>query len=226
VNTLIVNADDFGLSDGVNDGVVRAHREGIVTSTSLMVRQPAAQAAAAAAADCPALSVGLHVDLGEWERRDGDWHTRYLRVDDTNAGEVEAELQRQLHTFVDLLGRPPTHLDSHQHVHRDEPARTILGRTARQLGIPLRHHSPARYYGGFHGQGRDGAALPEAIEPDALSAFIVALPAGTTELCCHPADRVEPDWPYGSERLVELASLCHPSVRAAVVQNGVRLHGF
>ena len=66
---LIVNADDFGQSAGVNRGVAMAHEQGIVTSASLMVRWPAATGAAAFGRAHPGLSVGLHVDLGEWARR-------------------------------------------------------------------------------------------------------------------------------------------------------------
>jgi chitin disaccharide deacetylase len=226
VRRLIVNADDFGLSAAVNAGVVRAHREGIVTSASLMVRQPAARAAAAAVRECPELSVGLHVDLGEWVRRDGGWHPRYVRVDDSDAEAVAGEVERQVEAFQTLLQRDPTHLDSHQHVHRDEPTRTILVRTAQELGVPLRHHSLARYYGGFYGQGKDGSALADAIGPIALAKLIQTLPAGTTELCCHPAEWVHQDWDYGVERIAELNSLCHPAVRAAVAASGVELMSF
>ena len=70
---LIVNADDFGQSPGVNRGVIRAHERGIVTSVSLMVRWPASTEAAAYGRAHPALSVGLHVDLGEWVCRKGSW---------------------------------------------------------------------------------------------------------------------------------------------------------
>jgi hypothetical protein len=59
---LIVNADDFGLSGGVNAGIMAAHEHGIVTSASLMVRWPAARYAAGH----PRMSLGLHLDLGEW----------------------------------------------------------------------------------------------------------------------------------------------------------------
>ena len=62
---LIVNADDFGQSHGVNRGIMQAHRRGIVTSASLMVRWLAASEAAAYAREHPSLSLGLHVDLGE-----------------------------------------------------------------------------------------------------------------------------------------------------------------
>ncbi len=60
---LIVNADDFGRSRAVNEAVIRAHREGILTSASLMVNEPAAREAAALARDNPRLGVGLHLTL-------------------------------------------------------------------------------------------------------------------------------------------------------------------
>lgn len=60
---LIVNADDFGRSDLINQAVVRAHREGILTSTSLMVNEPAAAAAIQLARANPTLGVGLHLTL-------------------------------------------------------------------------------------------------------------------------------------------------------------------
>src|SRR5205085_11997778 len=64
VRLLIVNADDFGLSRGVNEGIIEAHTGGILTSTSLMVWRPGAEHAAKVAAAHPALSVGLHFDDG------------------------------------------------------------------------------------------------------------------------------------------------------------------
>ena len=221
-----MNADDFGLSAGVNAGVLRAHRDGIVTSASLMVRQPATGPAAAASVDHPRLSLGLHVDLAEWGQQDGHWRLRYAWVDDSDAEAVRGEIEEQIETFRRLVRRPPTHLDSHQHVHRGEPVRSILGAIARDLGVPLRHHSAVRYCGSFYGQGRSGEPLPAAIGPQALIELIRGLPAGATELCCHPAERVEPTLAYGRERTVELDSLCDPAVRRALAEADVRLTSF
>lgn len=61
MKSLIVNGDDFGYSREVNAGIIRAHREGILTSASLMVAEAARNEAAALAKDCPALDVGLHL---------------------------------------------------------------------------------------------------------------------------------------------------------------------
>jgi predicted glycoside hydrolase/deacetylase ChbG (UPF0249 family) len=223
---LIVNADDFGLSMSVNDGIVKAHTDGIVTSTSLMVRQPAAGAAVAAARALPGLSVGLHVDLAEWERDGDTWRTLYEWADPDDPEAVRTEVQAQLERFERLLGRMPTHLDSHQHLHRSEPLRSTLLAIASVHSIPVRHHSPARYSGAFYAQGSRGDAHLEAISPDALAGTIQSLTDPLTELCCHPAAGPVPMSSYDSERLVELQSLCHPAVRKAVTEGAIVLVGF
>ena len=87
---LIVNADDFGQSAGVNRGVARAYEEGIVTAASLMVRWPAAREAAGYARERPQLDVGLHLDLGEWYYAEGEWRARYGGLDTADADAVEA----------------------------------------------------------------------------------------------------------------------------------------
>jgi predicted glycoside hydrolase/deacetylase ChbG (UPF0249 family) len=223
---LVVNADDLGLSDGVNAGILRAHEHGIVTSASLMVRGRAAVAAAEAAREHPRLGLGLHVDLSEWVCEDGEWRAVYEVVDSSDPIAVAAELERQLDTFRALCGREPTHLDSHQHVHREEPVRSIMGVRARELGLPLRHHGRVRYCGAFYGHGRAGAPQPESIAPGALAGLIAGLGEGATELCCHPAATADAASAYGPERLQELRSLCDPEVRAAVEDAGVRLCSF
>src|SRR3954451_4424037 len=60
---LVVNADDFGRSRSINEAVIRAHREGILTSASLMVNEPAYDEAVALARENPQLGVGLHLTL-------------------------------------------------------------------------------------------------------------------------------------------------------------------
>jgi chitin disaccharide deacetylase len=226
VRALVVNADDLGLSAGVNEGVLRAHARGIVTSTSLMVRQPAAAVAAAAVRQQPRLSVGLHVDLAEWRSDGEEWSLRYAWTDVSDAAAVRREVSAQLALFQRLVGRPPSHLDSHHRVHREQPAAAVLAELAARLEVPLRHAPPVRYCGSFYGQGRRNHSCPEAIQPQALAGLIHDLPDGITELCCHPAVQAEPGWQYGAERVVELGTLCSAAVRAAVRQSGVRLLGF
>src|SRR5712691_10496693 len=123
---LIVNADDFGQSHSVNSGIIEAYEHGIVTSTSLMVRWPAAAEAAAYSRQHPNLSLGLHVDLGEWAYCGEQWKSLYQVVPSNDMIAVADEVSRQLTTFRRLVGKDPTHIDSHQHVHLGEPLRTVL----------------------------------------------------------------------------------------------------
>jgi predicted glycoside hydrolase/deacetylase ChbG (UPF0249 family) len=223
---LIVNADDFGQSPGVNQGIIAAHERGIVTSASLMVRWPAATAAAAYARQHPSLSVGLHLDLGEQTYRGRAWVPLY-EVVAAEVGAVAAEAARQLAAFNRLVGRPPTHLDSHQHVHREEPVRSVLIGLACDLGVPLRHFSPGvRYCGTFYGQTAKGLPFPEGIRVEALIQTLASLPPGVTELGCHPGEGDDLDSMYSHERAVEVKALCDPRVRAALAAGGVELCSF
>ena len=219
----ILNADDFGHSDAVNAGVVEAHERGIVTSASLMVLRPGASEAAAYGRAHPELSVGLHVDLGEWVYVDEEWAAVY-EVDASAMGDA---IERQLEAFRELVGHDPTHVDSHQHVHLREPARSDVAALGRDLGVPVRHlDARTRYCGDFYGQTDTGDPSPNAITADALVGVIRALPAGTTEICCHPGKGEIRGSPYAAERERELEALCHPDVRAALAEAGVSLVSF
>jgi len=228
--SLVVNADDFGRSSGVNLGIITAYECGIVTSASLMVRWPAATEAARYARAHPALSLGLHVDLGEWVYRNDEWCVHYQVVDTADAKAVAHEIDRQLATFRELIGTSPTHLDSHQHVHRSEPVRGLLLERARALGVPLRECTPGIwYYGEFYGQSSRGDPYPDGVSVEALAGRLHSLPPGLTELACHPGlidDHDELDSPYGIERNQELRTLCDSRIRAAIADEGLRLRSF
>ena len=224
---LIVNADDFGISHGVNRGIIEAHERGIVTSASLMVRWPAAEEAAEYARSHPDLGLGLHLDLGEWIFREGQWSALYdvVPLDDPDA--VRAESRRQLEQFHRLTGRDPDHLDSHQHAHCDEPVRSIVIAGAKSRGIPLRHFSSAvQYCGGFYGQDEEGNSWPQCISPQGLMDTLRQLPSDVTELACHPGYARDLDTMYLAEREQEVRTLCDPAVRQAIEQFGIGLATF
>jgi chitin disaccharide deacetylase len=224
---LIVNADDFGLSLQTNRGIAFAHEHGIVTSASLMVRAAAVEDAVAYAKAHATLDLGLHVDLGEW-RWDGDsWQPVYQVVENEDEDTVAAEVRKQVETFLRLCGKPPTHIDSHQHVHRDGPARDAVLAVAERFAIPVRHFTPSiRYCGEFYGQTAEGEPLPGNICVDRLVAIIAGLPAGTTELACHPGLDGGLAGMYRLERSEEVRALCDARVRTALVRCNVGLSRF
>lgn len=224
---LIVNADDLGASQGVNRGILEAHERGIVTSASLMVRRPAAGEAAAAARGLTSLSLGLHLDLAEWAYRDGRWEPLYERADSDDAAGLEAEVAGQIDAFRRLVDRNPTHLDSHQHVHLSPPLRATVAGAGERLGVPVRRLTPGvAYEGSFYGQSTHGEPTPDSITADALIAILRRLPAGYTELCCHPGYAEGLESSYRGERERELAALCDPRVAAELDAQDIELVGF
>ena len=131
---LIVNADDFGRSAGINAAVVRAHREGILTSASLMVNEPACEEAVAFARGNPALGVGLHLSLlcgrsalpreqipglvderGEFSDRPVSVGCRYFfrrNLRDPLRAEIHAQFAR-----FEATGLQLDHVNGHLHLH-------------------------------------------------------------------------------------------------------------
>jgi predicted glycoside hydrolase/deacetylase ChbG (UPF0249 family) len=223
---LVVNADDFGASHGVNRGIIETHEHGIVTSASLMVDGAAAAEAAEFARGATDLGLGLHVELQRWRR--GVPPRRGAALSAAGARRhAHRELQRQLERFRLLVGREPTHLDSHQHRHTSPLVQPLFEERARELGIPLRRTPLGVHFcGDFYGHDGRGRPDPDAITLPALIHLLEQIPEGVTELGCHPgyADDLN-DW-YRVEREREVGVLCDPRVRAAVGQFGITLMSF
>ena len=225
---LIVNADDFGRSPGLNRGIIEAREQGIVTSATLMVHYPAAAAAGEYACAHPEFSVGLHFDLYEWEyHTERGWISVYEHADHEDPAAIRTELKRQLAMFERLVGQPPSHLDSHQHAHLSEPARAVTLETAERHRLPVRNCTPAlAYCGDFYGQTGRGEPYPEGISVEQLVRTTEALATGWTELSCHPGYAGDLKTIYANEREQELRTLCSPEVAAAIAAAGVQLCSF
>lgn len=152
VRKIIINADDFGLSKGVNEGVVKAHTEGILTSATLMTNMPQAEDAVALAKSLPSLGIGLHLNLTEGKPLSKDPRVSQLT---NTAGvfafsveklcltsllspslrqaiqiELESQIQWALHHNL-----KPTHLDSHKHFHCFPAIFGIVCKLAKQYEI-------------------------------------------------------------------------------------------
>lgn len=207
---LIVNGDDFGMSSGVSRGIVEACRRGILTSTSLMVERPAAEEAAALARQERELSVGLHLEL-----------------EGRAAADPGAATGRQLRRFERLMGRPPTHLDSHHDVHRDPRVLPAVLEAGEALGIPVRGHSPTRCLTRFYGEWGGETHLEQVSVESLIGMLETDVESGVTELMCHPGHaEAGLASSYAQAREPELRTLCDPRVRDALGASGIRLLGF
>jgi predicted glycoside hydrolase/deacetylase ChbG (UPF0249 family) len=216
---LIVNADDFGASAGVNRGILDCHARGIVTSTSLMVTGRAVDEAVAMSGDHPALSVGLHWDVcGEDERE----------FDLGDAQKIRDEFRRQLEAFYALLGRLPTHVDSHRHAHREPHVFPLFRELVAPLGVPLRGDGQVRFVGGFYAQWEWQVTNLDYVSVPFLQRMLrQEVPVGWTEFSCHPGYR-SPDYTavYLEERESEVQTLTNPSLRQTIQELNIRLVSY
>lgn len=214
----IVNGDDFGASTGVNRGIIEAHTGGILTSTSLMINMPGAKEAIELSAAHPDLSVGLHVNF----TNEGD-----PVIDITNIEAARAELNGQYQLFIDLMGRPPTHIDSHHNVHRMPELSPLFLELAEKQGLFLREHSPVKYFSNFYGQW-EGESHPEHISAEQLvNVLETEIRPGFTELACHPGYMTgEFKSEYAVEREIELRSLCNKKVKQRVIELNIELVNY
>ncbi len=216
---LIVNADDFGQTAGITRGIVECHQGGIVTSTSLMVTGRAVEEAVRWADENPALSVGLHFDVWGEDERDFDTHDLIATHD---------ELNRQLDRFQKLMGRQPTHIDSHRHAHREEHLFEHFLKWCEPIGVPVRGDGKVNFVGGFYAQWEWGVTELEHVSVASLQRMLhEEAPQGLTEFSCHPGYVTE-DYQgiYAHEREAEIRTLTDLRIRQAIDREGIRLIGY
>lgn len=217
---LIVNADDFGASRGVNRGIIEGHRRGIVTSASLMVTGRALDEAVALSRENPNLAVGLHFDVCGEDEREFDTGDRQATRD---------EFFRQLDAFVSVLGRRPTHIDSHRHVHMDDEGLfPYFLEWVGPLGIPLRGDGQVNFVGGFYAQWEWKVTELKYVSVEFLQEMLRnEVPHGVTEFSCHPG-YCSNDYQsvYFAEREAELATLTDPRVRGTIAEQQIRLISY
>ncbi|MFJ9498051.1 chitin disaccharide deacetylase [Brevibacillus centrosporus] len=242
---LIVNADDFGYSKGVNLGIVEAHVEGIVTSATTMMNMPGVEHAFRLAAENPKLGMGIHLVLTcgapleshvpTLTDSSGKFCRGQAHLEDVSPEEVEREFTAQLERFF-RMGRRPTHIDSHHHVHAREAILPIVLRLAERHSLPVRYpwaletergeHTPkvrttesfsARFYG-------------DDVSVESLIGIIDGLSGSSSaEIMSHPAyvdEELLTGSSYARQRTRELQILTAPEVKEYIKQKRVQLVTF
>jgi len=216
---LIVNADDFGASRGVNRGIIDCHQRGVLTSTSLMVTGRALDEALALSRENPRLAIGLHFDVWGEDEREFDTH---------NIPATQNEFRRQLDRFVEITGTMPTHVDSHRHAHREPHLLPHFREWVEPLGLPLRDTGRVRFVGGFYAQWELGVTELRYVSVEFLQRMLrEEVPPGFTEFSCHPG-YVTDDYSslYLTEREAEVATLIDPRIRQTIRDEGIRVISY
>jgi len=240
---LIINADDLGLADGCNQGIVRGLTEGIVSDTTLMINTDFTQAAVDLLKKNGIFQAGLHLNLSfgvpvsqapSLVDGQGFFHRKIAgRVSGINLEEVISELSAQLTKFQ-ATGLRLTHLDGHHHVHAFPEIIDITLGLAKKAGVPVRQTGSASqeriiaagvtttdfFTKDFYGQ---------EVSNNLLQQQLLRFSDGVLEIMCHPATydpRLYDISSYNSCREKELSILTDPAMKEFLQDNQIKLISF
>ncbi len=246
---LIVNGDDFGFSPGQNLGIIKAHKEGILTSTTALANGEYLLEGMEAAALCPDLGIGVHLtmDLGKPvlpplsvpslvdEKGQFKKYQEHLPLV-INHHELHAEWTAQIEK-IRSLGVEPTHLDGHHHLHLHKDVIAVTMRLAMEYDLPI------RYLPLYHGEEEIELLKKHKIKMiQGLADFYndtvseeyflnfrsnhTFHDGDTVELMCHPAyvdDIIFSRSRYNVPRVKELVILTSEVVRSSILAQKIQL---
>jgi len=252
---LIINADDFGFTPDVNAGIVHAHREGVLTSTTLMANGEAFEDAVRLAYETPGLDIGCHLALvqGTSLRTGRPFPESPLRLlKELGSGQVDvySELRAQIEKIRDV-GIVLSHLDSHKHTHIIPSVFRTVVRLAQEFAIPyvrLPLDHTTRFVGaacqvadvyyrrmaaGSNVQMTDhflGFRLTGYLTEESFAIALRGLQDGTTEFMCHPgfcnAELKAARTRLKESRVRELEALTSPRIRKLMDEESIHLATF
>lgn len=226
---LIINADDFGLTKGINKGILKAYTNGIVTSTTIMINSEEIEDAIMISKSCPSLSVGLHLTITSGKSLTTcpsltDKEGNFLKTNkDTlvNQEELYKEWKAQIEKYIKLFNHLPTHLDSHHHSHLSN--QDVILTLAREFNLPVRGlHTPdypdIKFIPGFTGKNLSIKFLNQHIQND-----------GIYELMVHPGicdEHLKSISSHNIQREEELAYLCSEDLQKWIKVRDIKLRSY
>ena len=239
VKKLIINADDFGMTEGVTKGIIDSHADGVVTSTTLLVNAPFTEFALEEAKKYPELGVGIHLaaTIGRPLTREAtsltDPEGNFLKLSDYLSNDVEPDLEQlyaewkvQIEHFIRLAKKLPTHIDSHHHVHTISRHHDVVIQLAKEYDVPVRKsekildtYEHATLMMDFYGDDLTVATITDELVKD----------IEIMEIMCHPAYLDQKTYEmtsYNLPRMREMEILRSEELRSFIEQNGIELITF
>lgn len=209
---IIFNADDFGYTKSVTDGIIHACKNGVVKSTTALVNTPYLEYSHQEAKTCPFLGVGVHLNLTIGKALTNNltlsddqgnfFYPRELLEKDLDLEEVYREFKAQIERFIAVFEKMPSHLDSHHGMHDFKENLSVTMRLAQEYGLPVRRYGNYRFVGGFFDDSVTVDALIELIESHAGSDLEIMTHPGACDLELFLSSS------YSWQRVREMAVLC------------------
>ncbi|MDI3478516.1 MAG: hypothetical protein PWQ59_2041 [Thermoanaerobacterium sp.] len=242
---LIVNADDFGLTKGVNKGVVECYKSGILRSTSIMCNMPYANEALQVKELCPDLGFGIHITLDAGKPLSSPEKVNTLvdergyfkrgfphSLDDADVDQIRIEIEEQIKKAFSL-GVTITHMDSHHHAQSHSKVIDAFIEMAHKYNLPVRStpldkekiikaglKTVDNFIYTFYDDG---------VKKENLLSILGSLEEGTTEIMSHPAyvdDELVNISSYHAKREVERKILTDKDVLQFIRDNNILLTNY
>ncbi|MGI6781413.1 MAG: chitin disaccharide deacetylase [Acholeplasmataceae bacterium] len=237
---LIVNADDFGMSKGVNYGIIEAHKNGIVTSTTMMITMPEVNHAIELARKTPTLKMGLHLNMTLGQSLTNcqtlvNNHNMFFKPIENpdykkfSEEEIYLEFKAQYNMFLEKVGMKPTHFDSHLYAHHIYPqAKRAIMRLALETNLPVRDMTvngfkDVKFFDFF--KGNNGVDLSTIL----FENIDLFKQQKYSELMVHPAyvdEFLRLKSTYSYPRAQELEILTSDEIKQALKENNIELIGY
>lgn len=241
IKKVIINADDFGMSLGNTIGILHAHVNGVVTSTTCMMNMPYASFALNEAKKYPNLGVGIHLTLtvgrplvegaksfvdenGDF-RKQGSYPNNQVSAD---FNEIYCEWKAQIEKFIEISGKKPTHLDSHHHVHLLPGQIEVVKRLALEYDVPVRQKEQVLIDNYEHIPFTEDMYGFDHINIETFQKILCG-DGDMIEIMCHPAlidQRLHKMTSYCMERMKELDVLCQPELKQWICDQGIQLINY
>lgn len=244
---LIVNADDFGHSKGVNLGIAEAFNNGVVRSTTIMAGMPGFDHAVALAKENPGLHIGAHLTLTAGRSVGGVYKTitdeqgNFLHLteltkraehNEIDLHEVELEYEAQIQKIL-AAGIKITHFDSHHHTHNLQGIITVFLKMAKKYGVNVRIQNKELLQGDYSGIKTTDYFVHTFYAENTTIPYIKELlqtyTEGSLEVMCHPAYldyTLKNTSSYNENRTVELHVLTSDELKEYIAEKGISLSSF
>ena len=213
---VIINADDFGYTKAVTDGIIKAYHLGIVRSTTVLCNMEYVRYGKELIKECPNLALGVHLTLTLGKSltknktltdKDGCFYKpAQLKNHQFDVNEVYYEFKAQIEKFIEIFGFMPSHLDSHHGMHDFQNNLEATQRLAKEYHLPVRRYNHFLFVNEF---------IQDCVSVDGLIEILEKYNHQDIEIMSHCGEcdlELYQKSSYALERVKELAVLCHPRV--------------
>lgn len=227
---VIINADDFGYTKAVTEGIIKGYHQGIIRSTTALCNMDDIEWAQTLLKDCPMLAVGVHLTLTLGKSLtqnmtltddEGNFYKpQELKNHDFDSHEVYLEFKAQIEKYIEVFGHKPSHLDSHHGMHDYKDNLIVTQKLASEYQLPVRRYSQYLFVGEF---------IKENISVNGLIHILEKYKNQNIEIMCHPGEcdlELYEKSSYVLERIKELSVLCHQEIKDYIQQNKITLTNY